>query len=194
MHCDETGVEINGKLHWVHVICTSGLTYYALSEKRGTDAMLEIDFLPGYKGIAVHDFWMSYFKATHAEHAVCGAHLLRELTGIYENHPEQTWARDLYQELMSMCRAADFYNQHPEIGSRQHYMDCLKLNYDRILEEAVTQNPIPEKKAGQRGRPHKGKIRALIDRLIITRGKYAVLQITRLSRFQIIRLNATCVW
>ena len=171
VHCDETGVEINGKLHWVHVICTSGLTYYALSEKRGTDAMLEIDFLPGYKGITVHDFWMSYFKATHAEHAVCGAHLLRELTGIYEKHPEQTWARDLYQELMSMCRAADFYNQHPEIGSRQHYMDCLKLNYDRILEEAVTQNPIPEKKTGQRGRPHKGKIRALIDRLIHYKGE-----------------------
>jgi len=64
--------------------------------------MLKIGFLPGYIGIAVHDFWMSYFKATKAEHAVCGAHLLRELTGIYENHPEQTWARDLYQELMSI--------------------------------------------------------------------------------------------
>lgn len=90
VHCDETGAGINGKLHWMHVICTSGLPYYALSEKRGTDAMLEIDFLPGYKGIAVHDFWMSYFKATKVEHAVRGAHLLRELTGIYENHPKQT--------------------------------------------------------------------------------------------------------
>ena len=72
---------------------------------------------------------------------------------------------------MSMYRAADFYNQHPEIESRQNYMDCLKLNYDRIVEEAVTQNPIPEKKTGQRGRPHKGKIRALIDRLIHYKGE-----------------------
>jgi len=48
---------------------------------------------------------------------------------------------------------------------------CLKLNYDWILEEAVTQNPIPEKKTGQRGRPHKGKIRALIDRLIHYKGE-----------------------
>ena len=68
---------------------------------------------------------------------MCGAHLLRELTEIYENHPEQTRARDLYNELMSMQRAAVFYNQHPEIHSRQHYMDCLKRNYDLILEEAV---------------------------------------------------------
>ena len=171
VHCDETGLRVNGKLHWVHVISTSLLTYYALSENRGKKAMDEIGFLASYRGIVVHDFWASYFKATGAEHAMCCAHLLRELTGIYENHPEQTWARDLYQELMSMCRAADFYNQHPEIGSRQHYMDCLKLNYDRILEEAVTQNPIPEKKTGQRGRPHKGKIRALIDRLIHYKGE-----------------------
>ena len=97
--------------------------------------------------------------------------LLRELTGIYENHPEQTWARNLYQELMSMCRAADFYNQHPVIGSRQHYMDFLKQNYDRILEEAVKRNSITEKIFNRRGKTRKGKIRALIDRLIKYKGE-----------------------
>lgn len=171
VHCDETGVNVNGKLQWVHVIGTSKMTYYALSEKRGSKAMLDIDFLPGYKGIVVHDFWMSYFKVTEAEHAMCGAHLLRELTGIFENHPEQTWARDLYDELMSMCRAADYYNQHPDINSRQFYMDCLKQEYDKILAQAVEQNPIPENKSHKRGKPKRGKIRALIDRLIEYKGE-----------------------
>jgi transposase len=165
VHCDETGLDVNGKLLYVHVICTPGLTYYALSEYRGIKAMEEIGFLAKYTGIVVHDFWMSYFKATGASHAMCCAHILRELTGIYENHPEQEWARKLYFELLSMCRAADFYNQHPDLDSRNHYMECLKRNYDQILEEGVDLNPIPEKKTGQRGRPRRGKIRALIDRL-----------------------------
>lgn len=63
-----------------------------------------------------------------------------------------------------MCRAADFYNQNPEINSRKFYMDCLKQNYDTILEEAIQQNPLPEQN-GKRSRKKKGKIRALIERL-----------------------------
>ena len=64
-----------------------------------------------------------------------------------------------------MDLAADFYNQHSEIESRHHYMDCLKKNYDAILEKAVLMNPIPKKEKEQCGRPKKGKIRSLIDRL-----------------------------
>ena len=60
---------------------------------------------------------------------------------------------------------SSFYHQHPEIGSRRHYMDCLKKNYDAILEKAVLMNPIPKKEKKQRGRPKKGKIRSFIDRL-----------------------------
>ncbi|MBR0483777.1 MAG: transposase [Oscillospiraceae bacterium] len=59
-----------------------------------------------------------------------------------------------------MYRAANFYHQNPEINSRQHYMECLKHNYDVILKKGAEQNPIPQKEQGKRG-----KIRTLIDRL-----------------------------
>ncbi len=71
VHSDETGIRIDGKLHWVHVVCTGKITYYALSKKRGAEAMREIDFLPNYNGIVVHDFWKPYFKVTDAEHICC---------------------------------------------------------------------------------------------------------------------------
>ena len=63
------------------------------------------------------------------------------------------------------------YNQHPEIISRQHYMECLKGHYDEILERGVQQNPIPEKEKRKRGKPKKGKICALIDRLFEHKGE-----------------------
>ena len=164
VHNDETGIYVNGKLLWVHVICDKGMTYYYLSEKRGKEAMIDIGFLPDYHGIVVHDFLSSYFSFTNVQHAMCGAHLLRELTGIYENHPKQVWAKEMYDLLLSMCRAADFYNQNPDVESRGHYMDCLKASYDEIVEKALLQNPPPEKIPGKRGRPGQGKIRALIIR------------------------------
>ena len=48
--------------------------------------------LPVFHGIAMHDCWASYWSYEDCQHAVCCAHLLRELTGIAENHPEQKWA------------------------------------------------------------------------------------------------------
>ena len=50
-------------------------------------------------------------------------------------------------------------------------MECLKRNYDQILEKGAEQNPIPEKESGKRGRVKRGKIRALIDRLRIYKGE-----------------------
>ena len=43
--------------------------------------------LPKYKGIAVHDCWASYWKYADVVHAVCCAHLLRELNPIPEKEP-----------------------------------------------------------------------------------------------------------
>ena len=164
VHCDETGIRVNGKLEWVHVISNKLRTYYALSTKRGKGAMDDIGFLSNYNGIVVHDFWSPYFIATNAEHAMCCAHIVRELIGIFENHPNQIWANEMYHELFSMYQAADLYNQNPDKGSRDFYIGVLLSNYDKILDRAELQNPL-EQNPDKKGRKKRGKIRCLIDRL-----------------------------
>ena len=52
-----------------------------------------LGFLPEYTGTVVHDGWGSYNKY-ECEHALCNAHLKRELTGIEENF-EQQWAKEI---------------------------------------------------------------------------------------------------
>lgn len=77
---DETGIWVGGALAWVHAARTDDLTLSTVSAGRGVEAMREAGVLPALSSetVLVHDFWAPYwtFDLTHA---VCGAHLGREL-------------------------------------------------------------------------------------------------------------------
>jgi len=100
-HFDETGMRINGKLWWLHVACTSGLTDYFVHPKRGKAAIDEMDILPQFSGKAVHDSWHSYGGYDGCTHYLCNAHHLRELTFICE-HYGQPWACQMMLLLGTM--------------------------------------------------------------------------------------------
>jgi transposase len=90
-HFDETGMRIEGKLHWRYVAGTNELTYYMPHQKRGSIATDAIGILPNYRGKAVHGCWKSFFNYS-CEHAQRNAHHNRELTFIYEQYA-QKWTR-----------------------------------------------------------------------------------------------------
>ena len=79
IHVDETGIDVNGTNCWIHVVSTPSYSYQYVHKKRGIEAMEAGGILPCYKNIAVHDFWKSYFHFDACTHAMCVAHLEREL-------------------------------------------------------------------------------------------------------------------
>ena len=135
-HFDETGLRVDKKLHWVHSASDECFTYLSVEEKRGTIGMDSSGVLPNFSGVAIHDFWKPYFKYSNASHAVCNAHLLRELTGISENNPDQVWALEATELLLQMKKAKEIAISR---GKNSLSDDCIKYfdkKYDDLFEKA----------------------------------------------------------
>jgi len=155
---DETGIKENGKLKWLHNASTEKWTYQFVHRNRGREAMTdEKSVLSKFFGIAVHDCWGSYFGFDEMKHAVCGAHILRELNGIIETS-ESKWSVAMKRLLMRMYRKSDFGKGIIRNISR------YEKNYDEILSQAEKEEPPPEKRAG-RGKMKRTRGRNLLERL-----------------------------
>lgn len=106
-HFDETGFRVAGRLHWVHSISTGKYSLLYVHRKRGRDAMDDGGVLPSFAGIAVHDAWAPYDCYRNATHALCCAHLLRELVAAGELDPSATWAGQAIRALLDLKTAAE---------------------------------------------------------------------------------------
>lgn len=78
--------------------------------KRGKDGMDAAGILPAFAGIAVHDAWAPYdCYQDVAGHALCGAHVLRELAAVTGTGTDLdlTWARQAIDALNALNQAAE---------------------------------------------------------------------------------------
>jgi transposase len=158
VHFDESGARTDGRIRWVHSASTSTLTVYDLHDKRGRQAMDTAGILPGFTGIAVHDCWQPYFTFTHLDHAVCNAHILRELAGWHDTDPHRhRWAKqaaDLLREAHTAVVAA-------RAAGRTSLPRRVLTGYPRRWKQIIT--------AGQAAnpRPTSGRdpVGALLNRL-----------------------------
>lgn len=125
--CDETGMQVNGKRMWLHTTNTPDISYQVLHEKRGTAAIEDIGVLPQYHGYAIHDRWASYFQYNQCNHALCNAHLLRDLKYIHEELG-YNWAEDMIQLLLEAKRISE-----RKRGPTARQVNEISHRYTRII-------------------------------------------------------------
>ena len=110
VHFDETGFRTAGKLAWVHSASAGKFALFTVHAKRGKDGMKAAGVLPSFRGIAVHDAWAPYdtFEDV-AGHALCGAHVLRELVAVTETGTDldKAWAQQAIDALLALNEAAE---------------------------------------------------------------------------------------
>ena len=164
---DETGTDVNGKTIWVHNSSTPELTYQTINAKRGQAGMEGNGVLTGFGGVAVHDCWSPYWKYDGVIHAVCNAHLLRELTGVEQYSPDHQWAPGFKALLRSMKKARDKAVSKGKTELSYYYLHKFDTEYDRLMKMADEECPLPlAPSQKKKGRKKKGKERSLIERLM----------------------------
>lgn len=166
VHCDETSTKINGIRHWLHVACTPDMTYYFTHPKRGSEAMDEMDILPNYDGVIIHDFWKAYYKYI-CDHGLCNIHILRELTNISENY-EQEWSEEMADLLLVIKGCVDEMQQTSD-SLTPNMIKNFEVMYDYIIKMGLEENPPPldcNTNQKKRGRKKQTKPKNLLDRFV----------------------------
>jgi len=164
-HGDETSIRVDGHTRWLHVFSSLRCTYYYWSTYRGQKAHQADGLLPSYEGILMHDAYRSYFGHGY-EHALCNAHLLRELQAIYEADHSQGWSL----QMMRLLRVAwALVKRAKEAGGTQlpaDQRDRVLALFDQIVQRADQQIPRNQRQPGQRGRVAQSVPRNLLDRIV----------------------------
>jgi transposase len=164
VHADESGLRVEGKLNWLHVLSTERLTHYAVHPKRGQSAMRDSGLLAECQGRASHDALASYFQFDNCTHALCNAHHLRELRFVTEQYP-QPWAGERAQLLLDIqAEVAQTVDGLTRPSDRlAHYEAC----FDRLLQTGFEANPPPDTlPSRKRGRKKQSPPKNLLDRLL----------------------------
>lgn len=150
VNADESGLRVAGQLHWLHIAANDTLTWYGLHAKRGMEAITAHGILSNRSGVLVHDCWAPYWKLDDAKHALCNAHLLRELLYVKELTGQQ-WPQAMTDFLLSanqLCWAAR------RSGTRFSETDiaAFRTLYDAIVGAGEALHPEVELPIWQGGR------------------------------------------
>jgi transposase len=165
---DETGVRINGKLHWWHTASTPELTQYHVHASRGREGMDAGEILPHFGGRAIHDGWGSY-AAYGCEHGLCNAHHLRELAYLVEREGQE-WAQELIDVLVLAQRRVEEARAAGAQTLDAATREAIESEYRRLVKAGWDANPAAAEPASpptgpKRGRSAQSKARNLLSRL-----------------------------
>lgn len=134
LNVDETGGRVGGRTQWFHVASNSKFTLISVSGKRGREGSCAAGVLENYTGMLIHDCWVAYFGFDKAKHALCCAHLLRELNALIEQG--QKWAIHMKSLLLDMKKVVERYKESDKTELSRYYKDKFEERYNAILSMA----------------------------------------------------------
>jgi len=136
---DETGEKINGELYWMWAWQTSNLSYIYSDKSRGRQA-IDKHFVNGLpNSILVTDRHASYFKMNVADHQICLAHILRELTYLTELDTTQTWSSQLAELIREAIhkRKTELWENIDRSSILERFKNLLTTCTDNLHQKII---------------------------------------------------------
>ncbi len=143
LHVDETSDRLNTKNCWMHVVSASLYTLIHASTTRGEEAIDHMGVLRGYRGVLVHDRLAMYWKLKRAKHAICGAHLLRDLADVAVVASQTAWAAGLAALLVEINDACHTARDRGEPTLATGVRRSFSRRYDQLVKAGLAANPEP---------------------------------------------------
>ena len=132
-HADESPIRVNGKKGYLHVFCNKAVTLLYYHKNRGMKAVDEKGLLKAFNGTLIHDCFSMYFNYGK-NHAICNAHLMRELTFIEEKY-NLTWATKVKTYLNDLNELVKLDKNLEEVILDTIAKDALREDLYRLLDQ-----------------------------------------------------------
>jgi transposase len=138
LHVDETSGRVSGTLWWLHVASTTALTLLVAHRRRGQAAVEDIGVLDARApdSTLVHDRAAMYWNYGTG-HALCGAHLLRDLAGAATVKGQADWADTMAKVLLDAKAACDTARSEGRDTLRPDQRAAIDADYHRVLTQAL---------------------------------------------------------
>lgn len=137
LHVDETSARVGAGLWWFHVASTTTLTLLVAHRTRGQAAVDDAGVLDHAEGIVVHDRAAMYWNYAGDRHALCVAHLCRDLTGIATHQRHQQWAEALRSVLHDAKRLCDDARERGDPALHPDTLTGIETRYRAAVSHAL---------------------------------------------------------
>lgn len=153
VYVDETGWKVNGKNHWMQIMCTEKEAYFVCTKKRSDDEEGPLKLLENYIGILMHDHFKSYYRLEQCTHAECNVHILRYLRSGIDFYDSIECAEmvsllvEMNQRKKELARIGKTEMEKVEvIRYEERFMEIIKRTTERYYENNpnIARKYVPE--------------------------------------------------
>lgn len=140
---DETPVSLSGEKAYVYTFHNGRIVWYGAADNRGHKALDGFGILTRFRGVLVRDDYSGYHKYAAGQQGVqlCLAHIIRDLSGVYDAKPErQWWAKDLRTVISDAIDTANAAITAGRSALEPDQVDKLRTAFLTSAQAGIRQN------------------------------------------------------